>query len=136
MTAPALEICSVLQSLISSFCQRLWVRLRDKWYRLTFLVSFNNGRFKFFQHVPICNFHIKKRWRWCGRGVSVSSCDPMGRSMFLMISLVKTSCMFFEISFASTIFVSSHAFSDCCFLMFLKTSVFNRLLCKTLYLTI
>ena len=35
---------------------------------------------------------------------------------------------FFEILFASTIFVSSHVFSDCCFLMFLKISVFLRLL--------
>ena len=50
------------------------------------------------------------------------------RSMFLMISSFEKCCIFFEISFASTIFVSSHVFSDCCFLMFLKISVFLRLL--------
>ena len=50
------------------------------------------------------------------------------RSMFLMISSFEKYCIFFEILFASTIFVSSHVFSDCCFLMFLKISVFLRLL--------
>ena len=50
------------------------------------------------------------------------------RSMFFMIPFFEKSCIFFEISFASTIFVSSHVFSDCCFLMSLKTSVFLRLL--------
>ena len=79
------EICSMLQSRITSFRQRLWVHLRDKYCRLTFLVSF--GRFNFFRHVPICTFRNKKRWCWCGRGVSVSSCDWWARSMFLMIFL-------------------------------------------------
>ena len=50
------------------------------------------------------------------------------RSIFLMISSFEKSWIFFEISFASTIFGSSHVFSDCCFLMFLKTSFFLRLL--------
>ena len=49
-------------------------------------------------------------------------------SIFLMISSFEKSCIFFEILLASTIFVSSHVFSDCCFLMFLNTSVFLRLL--------
>ena len=71
------EICSVLQSSISSFCQRLWVHLWDKYCWLTFLVNFNNCRFDFFQHVPICSFGNKKRWGWCGRGTFVGSCDLM-----------------------------------------------------------
>ena len=92
-----------------------------------FLVSYNYGRFNFFGHVPVCTFGNKKRWCWCGRELSVGSCDSMG--LFNVFDdFFKKSWIFFETSFATTIFVSSQVFLDCCFLMLLRTSVFLRLL--------
>ena len=51
-----------------------------------------------------------------------------GLIFFDIISSLEISFIFFEISFGSTIFVSSHVFSDWCFLMFLQTSVFQWVL--------
>ena len=71
---------------------------------------------------------IRKGGADVAEGFLLAVVTQLARSMFFMISFFEKSYIFFDISFASTIFVSSHVFSDCCFLMFLRTSIFLRLL--------
>ena len=85
--------------------------------RHTMLVSFNNGGFNFFWHVPICNFGNKKRWCWCGRGVSVGSCDPMGSfNIFDDIFLWEILHIFWDFVYQQHFCViPCHVLSDCFF---------------------
>ena len=73
-------------------------------------------------------FATRKGGADVARGFLLAVVTRWGRSMFQMISSFNKSCISFEISFASTIFVSSHVFSGCWFLIFLNNNVFLRLL--------
>ena len=86
--------------------------------RHTMLVSFNNGRFNFFWHVPICNLATRKGDADVVEGFLLAVVTQWVHSIFLMIFSFEKSCIFFEILFTSNIFVSSHAMS--CQIVFLR----------------
>ena len=123
-----LALCSAWHfKAASPSCQRLWLHLWDKYWWLILLVSFNNGRFSF---LYMCQFLIltaRKDGADVEEGFLLAG-DPMGSFNVFDYFFLWEMLHIFLILFASTIFVSSHAFSDCCFLMFLKTSVFLSLL--------
>ena len=115
------KICLVLQSGISSFWQTNTADL-PSWLALIVVnLTFSNMS-------QIFSFDKKKGGADVVEGFLLEVVTWWAPSVFLMISSFEKSCMFYEISFASTIFVSFHVFWDHCFLMFLKTSVFLRLL--------
>ena len=90
------EICLVLQSCISSFCQRLWVHLWDKYYWLTFLVSFSNGRFIFSNMSQFVILATRKGGADVEEGFLLPAVvTQWACSMFLMISSFEKSCIFF-----------------------------------------